>query len=94
MSWRRDVARGEHLPDGLAITAERRVAIEVELTAKSRRRITAILDELAARFDAVLYFCAPAPARQLSELAASGRWPTLGVRELPTRSAVAQRRLR
>jgi len=73
---------GEHLPDGVAITEGRRVAIEVELTVKSRERVTAILDELAGRFDAVLYFCAPGPHRQLTELAESGRWPTLGVREL------------
>jgi len=79
----RDRLAGEHLPDGVAITDGRRVAIEVELTLKSRRRITAILDDLTVRFDAVLYFCAPSTHRQLSELAASGRWPTLGVRELP-----------
>ncbi len=80
----RDRGAGEHLPDGVAITEGRRVAIEVELTVKSRRRVTAILDELTGRFDAVLYFCAPAPHRQLTELAATGRWPTLGVRELPS----------
>jgi hypothetical protein len=74
---------GEHLPDGVAITEGRRVVIEVELTVKSRERITAILDELTGRFDAVLYFCAPGPHRQLTELAESGRWPALGVRELP-----------
>jgi hypothetical protein len=74
---------GQHLPDGVAITEGRRVAIEVELTVKSRRRVTAILDELAGRFDAVLYFCAAGPHRQLSELADTGRWPTLGVRDLP-----------
>jgi hypothetical protein len=89
----RERGEGEHLLDGVAITAGRRVAIEVELTAKSRRRITAILDEFAGGYDAVLYFCAPGPHRQLSELAAGGRWPTLGVRELPTRSTDAQRRL-
>lgn len=76
-------AAGEHLPDGVAITEGRRVAIEVELTVKSRQRVTAILDELAGRFDTVLYFCAAGPHRQLTELAESGRWPTLGVRELP-----------
>jgi hypothetical protein len=73
---------GEHLPDGVAITEGQRVAIEVELTVKSRERVTAILDELTGRFDAVLYFCAAGPHRQLSELAERGRWPTLGVREL------------
>ena len=73
----------EHLPDGVAITEGRRVAIEVELTVKSRARVTAILDELSGRFDAVLYFCAAGPHRQVTELAESGRWPALGVRELP-----------
>ena len=73
----------EHLPDALVLTGERRVAIEVELTVKSRRRLTAILDELSGRYDAVLYFCAPAPHRVLCELAGSERWPALGVRELP-----------
>jgi DNA-binding Lrp family transcriptional regulator len=83
----RDHHAGEHLPDGVAITDGRRVAIEAELTPKSRRRITAILDELGVRFDAVLYFCGPGPHRQLTELAESGRWPTLGVRELPRPTA-------
>ena len=89
---------GEHLPDGVAITEGRRVAIEVELTVKSRERVTAILDELAGRFDAVLYFCAPGPHQQLSELSElgeSGRWPTLGVRELPVlRGGADERRPR
>jgi hypothetical protein len=79
----RDRGAGEHLPDGVAITDGTRVAIEVELTVKSRRRVTAILDELAGRFDATLYFCAAATHRQLTELSESGRWPSLGVRELP-----------
>lgn len=85
----RDRQAGEHLPDGVAITEGRRVAIEVELTAKSRRRVTAILDELTGRFDAVLYFCAAGPHRQLTDLAESGRWPTLGVRELPGRAGTS-----
>jgi hypothetical protein len=79
----RDRLAGEHLADGVAITDGRKVAIEAELTLKSRRRINAILDDLTVRYDAVLYFCAPSTHRQLTELAASGRWPTLGVRELP-----------
>jgi hypothetical protein len=79
----RERGAGEHLPDGVAIVEDRGVVVEVELTVKSKQRVTAILDELAARFDTVLYFCAPGPHRQLTELAQSGRWPTLGVRELP-----------
>jgi hypothetical protein len=83
----RDRRSGEHLPDGVVITGGQRVAIEAELTVKSDRRVQAILDELASRFDLVLYFCAPGPHRQLTRLSESGRWPTLGVRELPGRDA-------
>ena len=79
----RERQAGAHLPDGVVVTDGQRVTVEVELTVKSRRRVTAILDELAERFDAVVYFCAPAPHRQLSELAVSGRWPSLDVRPLP-----------
>jgi len=73
----------EHLLDGVVIADGQRVAIEVELTVKSRRRVGQILDELLGGYDTVLYWCAPGPHRQLSELAESGRWPKLGVRELP-----------
>ena len=59
----------EHLCDGLVLDRARRIAIEVELTVKSRKRVTAILDELSDRHDAVLYYCAPAPHRQLTQLA-------------------------
>jgi hypothetical protein len=78
----RERRSGEHLPDAVVVTGGQRVAVEVELTVKSRRRVTAILDELAQRFDAVVYFCARGPHRQLSELAESGRWATLEVRAL------------
>lgn len=73
----------EHLPDGLVLLDAQRVAIEVELTVKSERRVVGILDELAGRFDSVVDFCAPGPHRQLAALAESGRWPALAVRELP-----------
>jgi hypothetical protein len=79
----RDRREGEHLPDALVITEGQRVAVEVELTVKSERRVCAILGELTGRFDMVLYYCASATYRQLSGLKESGRWPTLGVRELP-----------
>jgi len=81
----RDRRAGEHLPDAVVLTDGQRVAIEVELTVKSQRRVTAILDDLAGRFDAVVYFCGPGPRRQLTQLADIGRWPTLGVRQLPCR---------
>jgi hypothetical protein len=84
-SLARERRPGEHLPDGVVITGGQRVAVEAELNVKSDRRVRAILDELTARFDLVLYYCAPGPHRQLTRLAQSGRWPTLGVRELPSR---------
>jgi hypothetical protein len=73
-----------HLPDGVVVLDGRRVAVEVELTLKSRQRIEAILDDLAGSYNTFLYFCAPKPLACLTELAASGRWPGLGLRELPT----------
>ncbi len=79
----RDREPGAHLPDGVAVIEGRRVAIEVELTIKSQRRLTAILDELCTRYDTVVYFCAPGPHRQLSMLVEGGQWSALGVRELP-----------
>lgn len=74
---------GEHLPDGVVEIDSQRHAIEVELTVKSRRRVVAILDELGAAYDAAVYFCAPAPRRQLERLAQDGRWPSLVLRDLP-----------
>ena len=79
----REREAGEHLPDAIVVVDGQQVAIEVELTVKSQRRVHAIVGELTGRFDAVLYFCAPGPHRQLTQLVASGRWPALGVRELP-----------
>lgn len=74
----------EHLPDALVLTEDgQRVAIEVELTVKSKRRVGPILDELSGGYDTVLYWCAPAAHRQISAFAQTGRWPKLGVRRLP-----------
>ncbi len=74
---------GVHVPDGLAIYEGRRVAIEVELTIKKTHLVRAKLDAMEPRFDAVLYFCAPAPFGRMTKLMETGHWPNLGVRELP-----------
>jgi hypothetical protein len=79
----RSSGRRKHLPDGVAILEGRGVAIEVELTIKANRRLEEILDELTGRYERVMYFCAPGPHKQLTRLERSGRWPSLGVRELP-----------
>lgn len=73
-----------HLPDAMVVLDGQSIAIEVELTVKSERRLKTILNNLSSEHDAILYFTARAPRRRLIELAASGKWPKLGVRELPT----------
>jgi hypothetical protein len=47
----RDRREGGHLPDALVITKGQRVAVEVELTVKSERRVCAILGELTRAGD-------------------------------------------
>lgn len=80
----RDRIAGQHLPDGLVVLDGREIAVEVELTVKSAQRLEAIIGELCSRYEMVLYFCAPAVHRRLTELADGGRRPGLAVRELPT----------
>lgn len=75
--------KSEHPPDGLAILDQRQIAIEVELTGKRPHRIRDIVLDLERRYDEVLYYCAPAPLRQLTRLAGGGGHPGLGVRPLP-----------
>jgi len=82
---------GSLQPDGVAIHEGRRVAIEAELTRKGSRILKAKLNQIEPRYDAVVYFCAPAPYRRLKALAETGRWPNLGVRELPRLKADGQR---
>jgi len=77
-----------HAPDGVLILGARSVAIEVELSIKSIRRVEAILDDLTGRFDGILYYCATRPHRQLTQLEESGRWRALGVRELPRQTGL------
>jgi hypothetical protein len=84
----RDQASDRHTPDGVLLIEGRPHAIEVELTMKSRRRLGAIVTELSATYDQVVYFCAPATLRQLEELAATGRWANLALRPLPTAEAL------
>ncbi len=64
------VTPGEHRPDGLLVVGDRQVAIEVELTRKSRARTRGIMCELVARYPGVVYFTAPAPRPLLEDLAA------------------------
>jgi hypothetical protein len=75
--------RHGHVPDGVLLAEGHSVAIEVELSVKHMRRTEGFIDELARRFDGVLYYCGPGPYRKLKPLEESGRWRKLGVRQLP-----------
>ena len=58
---------GEHQPDAEVQLGAQRIAIEVELTAKSKKRQPAILYSLARRYEGIWYFCPKAleePLRQ------------------------------
>lgn len=48
-----------HMPDGLVINGDERIALEVELTVKSKKRITQILNQYRKDFSyqSVWYFC-------------------------------------
>ena len=59
------------------------MAFQVEVRFRSALRTRALLDELERSYEATLCFCAPDPYRGISELAESGRWPKLSIRELP-----------
>jgi hypothetical protein len=74
---------GAHFPDGVFVIDGERHAIEIELTRKAEHRMHFILDEHSARYNAVVYFCAPRPKTLLVRLKESGRWPNLRVFDLP-----------
>ena len=64
-----------------------RIAIEVELTLKSRMRLGAIVDELSQGYDQVWYF-APARLRAtLAELADAAPYGNVSVHRYPPRAA-------
>lgn len=79
------------LPDGVTLLEGRSLAVQVELALKSKRRLEAILNALAKRYDSILYFCAADPLRVLSALQETGRWPTLAVRDLAPPPSAAER---
>jgi len=73
---------GEHVADGLVLSAGREDVVEVELTVKSAGRIEQIIDGLTARYTSVVYFAAPQVRRRLEQLGGIERWPLLQIRDL------------
>jgi hypothetical protein len=74
-----------HLPDGLLANGEEQIAIEVELSLKSRARLEAIIDELAQTYAQVWYFALPPLLSTLGEVAAAAPWQNVSVYEYPPR---------
>jgi hypothetical protein len=73
-------SRAVHVPDAVLEVDSERQAIEVELTQKARERCAAIVEELRASYDAVIYVCAPAPAHLIEDLREERGWPDVWVR--------------
>jgi hypothetical protein len=74
---------GVHRPDGLLWVDGREVAVEVELTQKSRVRTRGIVCELVARYPEVVYFTTGGPRRLVEELAAEVGQGRVEVHPLP-----------
>ena len=76
-----------HLPDGLLDTGRERIAIEVELSLKSRARLEVLLEELAESYDQVWYFGAAPLVPTLRELAAGVPRQNITVHPYPPRAS-------
>jgi len=74
-----------HLPDGLLDTGDEQIAIEVELSLKSRSRLAAILEQLGHEYAQVWYFAAPPLRPALTELAAEAPWKNIAIYSYPPR---------
>jgi hypothetical protein len=75
--------RRPHLPDAILERHHEPIAIEVELTLKSRARLQAIVEELAASYPHVWYFASPSILPALDELAADSPWGNVHVHPYP-----------
>jgi hypothetical protein len=77
-----------HLPDAVLVTPQR-IAIEVELTLKSRARLDAIVRELGETYPQVWYFATPKLIPTLEEIARIARWQNVRVHRYPALTAEA-----
>ena len=78
INWRAQA----HLPDAILHTAQQ-VAIEIELTLKSRARLEQIVTGLSIDYDRVVYFAAPRPYRTLAGIAAESPFGNVQVHRYP-----------
>jgi hypothetical protein len=71
-----------YLGDAVFVTPQR-IAIEVELTLKSRARLDAIVRDLGETYPQVWYFAAPKLIPTLEEIATVARWQNVRVHRYP-----------
>jgi hypothetical protein len=88
---RSDTQTRVHLPDAVLERGRDRIAIEVELTLKSRTRLEALLLELGHSYDEVWYFAAASLLPTLRELAAALPWQNVAVHPYPPRAAALRK---
>ena len=88
-AWSRSQPR-EHLPDAVLATSRGRVAVEVELTLKSRARLESIISGLGERYQQVWYFARPELVPALSGVAAAARWQNVRIHHNPPRPGELQ----
>jgi len=74
-----------HLPDAV-LDGPQKVAIEVELTLKSRARLDAIIRDLGETYEHVWYFAAPRLVPTLEEIASLARWQNVRVHRYPAQA--------
>jgi len=72
-----------HLPDALLVRGQERVAIEVELSLKSRARLDELVRDLGERYEQVWYFAAARLVPTLTEVASLARWQNVQVYHHP-----------
>lgn len=72
--------RAVYVPDAVLEVDSEHHAIEVELAPKRRKRLVSLIEQLRAYHDAVVYVCAPTPARLVEKLREEYGWPDVHVR--------------
>jgi DNA-binding CsgD family transcriptional regulator len=74
-----------HLPVAV-LDCPQKVAIEVELSLKSRARLDAIIRDLGETYEHVWYFAAPRLVPTLEEVASLARWQNVRVHRYPAQA--------
>jgi hypothetical protein len=90
-TWPSRSANRPHLPDAV-LACDERIAVEVELTLKSRARLETIVEQLSWDYDSVWYFAPERLRAALFEFAASAPSDNVTVHRYPPERADWQRR--